>query len=75
MEGIPISEIAKRIGLSQSAVKMRLFHRGVKPLGYVGPVGLYKEEDIEQIRDALPRGRRSPKWGKNPKQLETEPQV
>ena len=64
IQGIPISQIAQVMGISPNAVKMRLSHRGVKPFGYIGRVGLYREEDIEKIKEPLPTGRRSPKWGK-----------
>jgi hypothetical protein len=65
MEGIPIAEISKRLDISNYAVKMRLSRRGIQPIGYVGTAGLYKEEVIDLIRDILPRGKRSPKWGKD----------
>jgi hypothetical protein len=52
MDGIPASEIAKNLGITPDAVKMRFKRRNIKPFKYVGPTGLYKESDIEAIKDA-----------------------
>jgi hypothetical protein len=64
IQGIPISQIAQAMGISPNAVKMRLSHRGIKPFGYIGRVGLYTLEDLDKIKEDLPRGRNSPKYGK-----------
>jgi hypothetical protein len=52
MEGIPVSEIAKRLGITSEAVKMRFKRREIKPFKYIGPTGLYTEKDIDAIKDA-----------------------
>jgi hypothetical protein len=52
MDGIPASEIAKSLGITPDAVKMRFKRRNIKPFKYIGPTGLYKESDIEAIKDA-----------------------
>jgi Zn-dependent peptidase ImmA (M78 family) len=53
MEGIPILEIAQKLGISSEAVKMRFHRRGIKPIRYIGSAGLYRESDIDIIRDAF----------------------
>jgi hypothetical protein len=60
MDGIPVVEIASQLGISSDAVKRRFQRKGIKPFKYIGPTGLYKESDIELIREA-PRGRPRPK--------------
>jgi hypothetical protein len=56
MDGIPVVEIARQLGISSDAVKRRFQRKGIKPFKYVGPTGLYRKSDIELIREA-PRGR------------------
>jgi hypothetical protein len=56
MDGIPVVEIASQLGISSDAVKRRFQRKNIKPFKYIGPTGLYKESDIELIREA-PRGR------------------
>jgi hypothetical protein len=60
MDGIPVVEIASQLGISSDAVKRRFQRKGIKPFKYIGPAGLYKESDVELIREA-PRGRPRPK--------------
>lgn len=64
IEGIPITQMAKALGVSPNAIKLRLSHRGIKPFGYIGRVSLYTVEDWNAIRESLPRGKKSPKYGK-----------
>jgi hypothetical protein len=52
MDGIPASEIARQLGITPEAVKMRFKRRDIKPFKYIGPTGLYKESDIDEIKDA-----------------------
>ena len=63
-DGLTLKEIAEKIGMSQVAVKNRVYKRGIMPYRIVGTVGLYREEDIDKIKEELPTGRRSPKYGK-----------
>ena len=65
MEGIPISEIAKRLNIKPLAAKLRLYRRDIHPIGYIGPTGLYNEDVVELIREDIPRGKKAPKYGKN----------
>jgi hypothetical protein len=60
MEGKPVVEIAQLLGISSDAVKKRFQKKGIKPSRYIGSAGLYRESDIELIREA-PRGRPRPK--------------
>ena len=60
MDGMPVVEIASQLGISSDAVKRRFQRKGIKPFKYIGPTGLYKEGDIELIREAV-RGRPRPK--------------
>jgi hypothetical protein len=53
---ITISDIAKILDTTSEAVRMRLYRRGIKAFRYIGTTGLYREGDIELIREA-PRGR------------------
>jgi hypothetical protein len=52
MDGISASEIGNILKITPEAVKMRFKRRNIKPFRYLGPVGLYKESDIEAIKDA-----------------------
>jgi hypothetical protein len=63
MNGIPVSEIAKRLDITSEAVKMRFKRRGIKPFKYIGPTGLYTDADIDAIKDAY--------LGKHPSKKET----
>ena len=64
MELLAISEIAEKIGMTKGAVKSRLFQREIKPVKYLGMVGFYREDVIDKIKESLPTGKRSPKYGK-----------
>jgi hypothetical protein len=64
MKGIPIVEIAEKAGMTRVAAKQRIYQRDIKPIGYIGQISLYDEEVIELIKEPLPRGKLSPKWGK-----------
>jgi hypothetical protein len=56
MEGITVVEIARLLNTSSDAVRKRLNRLGVKPLRYIGSAAIYRESDIDLIREA-PRGR------------------
>jgi hypothetical protein len=60
MEGKPVVEIAQLLGISSDAVKKRFQKKEIKPFRYIGSAGLYRESDIDLIREA-PRGRPRPK--------------
>jgi IS30 family transposase len=55
-QGMSIIEIAKWLNISREAVRSRLQRQGIRPCGYFGNSALYREEDIDQIREAKPRG-------------------
>ena len=55
-QGMSIIEIAKWLNISREAVRSRLQRQGIRPCGYFGSSALYREEDIDQIREAKPRG-------------------
>jgi hypothetical protein len=59
--GIPVSEISEKIGMSPNAVRQRIYHRDIQPIGYIGMVAYYTEDIIEQIKIPLPIGKASPK--------------
>jgi predicted ArsR family transcriptional regulator len=57
VEELTIKQIAEKLGLSQTAAKMRLYRLGIKPVIYVGNTGLYAPSTIDQIRESAPPGR------------------
>jgi hypothetical protein len=61
---LPISEIAENVGITPTAAKGRIVQRGIKPIGYMGRVGFYAPNVIDEIKDPLSRGKGSPKYGK-----------
>jgi hypothetical protein len=63
LQGIPTSEVAKQLEISVHAAIMRFRRHNIRPCGYIGTMALYKEDDIEKIREKLPTGRRAPKYG------------
>jgi predicted ArsR family transcriptional regulator len=49
MEGVPVADIANKLGITSDAVKRRFQRLGIKPIRYVGSAGLYRESDVERI--------------------------
>jgi hypothetical protein len=74
MDGIPVVEIAHQLGISSDAVKRRFQRKGIKPFKYIGPPGLYRDNEIELIREA-PRGRPRPKADPETQQPATKPKT
>jgi hypothetical protein len=68
IKGMTIAEIAKKMGLPSSTVKQRLRIRGITPIGYTCNAAVYPEDSIETLAIKLPRGKASPKWGKQREQ-------
>jgi hypothetical protein len=64
MELLAISEIAEQLGITPAAAKQRIYKRNIKPIKYFGKAAAYQKEVVDQIKDYLPTGRRSPKYGK-----------
>jgi hypothetical protein len=57
-----IRQIAEVLGLKPHTVKARLFRRHIKPVRYIGPVGMYSSNVIDLVKEDLPQGRpRKPK--------------
>jgi hypothetical protein len=57
-----IRQIAEVLGLKPDTVKARLFRRHIKPVRYIGPVGMYSSDVIALVKEDLPQGRpRKPK--------------
>jgi hypothetical protein len=56
-EILTITEIAKKLDISSTAVQMRFRRRGIKPIRFIGSTGIYQEDDMEAIREPGVRGR------------------
>jgi hypothetical protein len=48
-----VNDMAKALGgnISTDAVKKRLQRKGIKPFKYVGPTGIYTDNDLAAIKD------------------------
>jgi hypothetical protein len=57
VDGITALEMSHILGVSSDGVKRRLQRKGIRPFKYIGPVGLYKNADLEAIKDGGIRGR------------------
>jgi predicted RNA polymerase sigma factor len=53
MQGLTITEIAKKLGISYNTAKQRLFRAGVKP---ITKEALYEESALEKVRVVAPVG-------------------
>lgn len=70
--GITVVEIAEKTGKSVNAVRLRLQKRAIKPIGYIGMVAYYTSDAVDKVKEFLPSGKASPKWGKNRQATEEE---
>jgi predicted ArsR family transcriptional regulator len=57
MKELTIKEIAKILGISQTAAKARIFRLGIKPDKLIGNTGIYSPSVVEKIRDVNSVGR------------------
>jgi hypothetical protein len=73
VQGIPISFIAKEIGLNTDIIRSRLKRRGIDPVLVIGTTGFYDESVIELIRETLPRGGARPHKKRAPALSEGKP--
>jgi hypothetical protein len=62
MNEMTIKEISETLGITQSATKIRLQRKGIKPIRMVGQTGIYDPSVVEAIRNVPGKGRpRKPK--------------
>lgn len=54
---VPISYIAAELNREPDTVKKQLQTKGIKPVEYFGPTGMYNRSVIEDIRIIPPVGR------------------
>jgi len=70
MRDLTVLDMAQELGISSEAVNKRLQRYERKPYKYIGSAGIYRDDDLEAIREGGKRGRpvTKPQSNKPPKQ-------